>query len=48
MITTYIIFGGILLALIVFLALNAATIHKAKMKNGAKMDARTNLGLSYH
>ena len=47
MITTYVIFGAILIALILFMSLNAATIHKAKIKASMKQDAHTNLGLSY-
>jgi len=47
MITTYVVFGAILVALILFLSLNAATIHKAKAKSARHEDAHTNLGLSY-
>lgn len=47
MITTYVIFGGILVALILFLALNAATIQKAKAKSARGLDAHVNLGLTY-
>ena len=47
MITTYVVFGAILVALILFLALNAATIHKAKAKAARNEDAHTNFGLSY-
>lgn len=47
MITTYVIFGGILVALILFLALNAATIQKAKAKSAKGLDAHVNFGLTY-
>lgn len=47
MIYIYITFGMILFALIVLMCVNAATLHKAKIKSSMNISAKTNLGLSY-
>lgn len=47
MVYVYITFGMILFALVVLMCVNAATLHKAKMKASLNLPAKTNLGLSY-